>query len=312
MKTWITISMKLDMLGRWFFIAFILSLLFSCAKVTEEKRAKLAVELYSEGMSAYGNRDYKKAVEKLKEALKYLENLTPAQIKEIKLAIGESYYLSKDYVNAVVYFEDFLFNYPEAPESERVQYLLIDSYMKVAPDAYRDQTYTYKAIDKAKEFLNRYPNSAYADRVLEVLERAEKRLADHEYLVGKFYEDYGYYYSASLRYRDLLINYPEQVSQAEVFYRYIKSLLLVEKQAERRKKVYKEWIEEAKKSLNSTKDEEEKKAIQKRIAFLEEQIKRWDDIAKSSKEEGLRLMEKYKETFGENSYYKELQRLAKR
>ncbi len=312
MKTWITISMKLDMLGRWFFIAFILSLLFSCAKVTEEKRAKLAVELYSEGMSAYGNRDYKKAVEKLKEALKYLENLTPAQIKEIKLAIGESYYLDKDYVNAVVYFEDFLFNYQEAPESERVQYLLIDSYMKVAPDAYRDQTYTHKAIDKAKEFLNKYPNSAYADKVLEVLERAEKRLADHEYLVGKFYEDYGYYYSASLRYRDLLINYPEQVSQAEVFYRYIKSLLLVEKQAERRKRVYKEWIEEAKKSLNSAKDEEEKKAIQKRIAFLEEQIKRWDDMARSSKEEGLRLMEKYKETFGENSYYRELQRLAKR
>jgi len=61
--------------------------------------------------------------------------------------------------------------------------------------------------------------------VLEVLERAEKRLADHEYLVGKFYEDYGYYYSASLRYRDLLINYPEQVPQAEVFYRYIKSPL---------------------------------------------------------------------------------------
>jgi outer membrane protein assembly factor BamD len=304
--------MKSDMLGRWFFIAFILSLLFSCAKVTEEKRAKLAMELYSEGMSAYGNRNYKKAVEKLREALKYLENLTPAQIKEIKLAIGESYYLSKDYVNSVVYFEDFLFNYPEAPESERVQYLLIDSYMKVAPDAYRDQTYTYKAIEKAKEFLSRYPNSAYADRVLEVLERAEKRLADHEYLVGKFYEDYGYYYSASLRYRDLLINYPEQVPQAEVLYRYIKSLLLVEKQAERRKRVYKEWIEEARKSLNSAKDEEEKKAIQKRIAFFEEQIKRWDDIARSSKEEGLRLIEKYKETFGENTYYKELQRLAKR
>jgi DNA uptake lipoprotein len=215
-------------------------------------------------------------------------------------------------VNAVVYFEDFLFNYPDTPESERVQYLLIDSYMKVAPDAYRDQTYTYRAIEKAKEFLNRYPNSAYADKVLEVLERAEKRLADHEYLVGKFYEDYGYYYSASLRYRDLLINYPEQVSQAEVFYRYIKSLLLVERQAERRKRVYKEWIEEARKSLNSAKDEEEKKAIQKRIAFLEEQIKRWDDMARSSKEEGIKLMEKYKETFGENSYYRELERLAKR
>ncbi len=300
------------MSGKWFLALFAASLLFSCAKVTDEKREKLAMELYSEGMSAYGDRDYGKAVQKLKEALKYLENLTPAQIREIKLAIGESYYFDKDYINAVVYFEDFLFNYPEAPESERVQYLLINSYMKVAPDAYRDQTYTYRAIEKAKEFLNRYPNSAYTDKVLEVLQEAEKRLSEHEYLVGRFYEDYGYYYSASLRYRELLINYPEQVSQAEVFYRYIKSLLLVDRQAEKRKRIYKGWIEEARKGLESAKDEEEKGAIQKRIAFLEEQVKRWDELAKNSKEEGLRLMEKYKETFGENAYYRELERLAKK
>ncbi|WP_448587866.1 outer membrane protein assembly factor BamD [Thermocrinis sp.] len=300
------------MLSRWMVFALVLFLLFSCAKITEEKRAQLAVESYTEGMRAFANRDYKRAKEKLKDSLKYIENLTPSQIKEAKMVLAESYYLDKDYVNAVVYLEDFLFNYPEARESEKVYYLLIDSYMKVAPDAHRDQSYTYVAIDRAKDFLNKYSESAYKDRVLEILDKAEKKLASYEYLVGRFYEDYGFYYSASLRYRDLLINYPEQVSQAEVFYRYIKSLLLVEKQAEKRKRVYRNWIEEAKKSLKEAKTEEDKQAVEKRIAFFDQQIKRWDILAKESKEEGLRLMQRYKELYGENTYYKELERLTKR
>jgi len=298
--------------NRWIIVVFASLLVFSCAKVTEEKRAQLAVEYYTEGMRAFANRDYKKATEKLKESLKYLENFTPSQIKEIKMTLSESYYLDKDYINAIVYMEDFLFNYPEARESEKIYYLLIDSYMKVAPDAYRDQSYTYVAIEKAKDFLNKYPESPYKDKVLEIIEKAEKKLADHEYLIGKFYEDYGFYYSASLRYRDLLINYPEQVSQAEVFYRYIRSLLLVEKQAEKRKKAYKSWIEEAKKSLKEAKTEEDRRAVEKRIAFLEEQISRWDSLAKSSKEEGIRLIQKYKELYGENNYYRELEKLTKK
>jgi len=298
--------------NRWIIVVFASLLVFSCAKVTEEKRAQLAVEYYTEGMRAFANRDYKKATEKLKESLKYLENFTPSQIKEIKMTLSESYYLDKDYINAIVYMEDFLFNYPEARESEKIYYLLIDSYMKVAPDAYRDQSYTYVAIEKAKDFLNKYPESPYKDKVLEIIEKAEKKLADHEYLIGKFYEDYGFYYSASLRYRDLLINYPEQISQADVLYRYIKSLLLVEKQAEKRKRAYKSWLEEAKKSLKEAKTEEDRRAVEKRIAFLEEQIKRWDSLAKSSKEEGIRLIQKYKELYGENNYYRELEKLTKR
>jgi len=300
------------MKDKWLTFFLGLLLVFSCAKVTEEKRAQLAVESYTEGMRAFANRDYKKATEKLKESLKYIENLTPSQIKEIKMVLGESYYLSKNYINAIVYLEDFLFNYSEARESEKVYYLLIDSYMKVAPDAYRDQSYTYIAIEKAKDFLNKYPESPYKDKVLEIIEKAEKKLADHEYLIGKFYEDYGFYYSASLRYRDLLINYPEQISQADVLYRYIKSLLLVERQAEKRKKAYKSWLEEAKKSLKEAKTDEDKKAVEKRIAFLEEQINRWNGLAKSSKEEGIRLMQRYKELYGENNYYRELEKLTKR
>jgi len=278
--------------------------------MTEEKREKLAIENYSQGMSAYARKDYKEAISKLSEALKYLENLTPEQIKSAKYTIGESYYLRKDYINAIVYLEDYLFYYPESPEAERAYFMVVDSYMKVAPDAYRDQSYTLKAIDKAKEFLSKYPNSPYADKVMELIDNAQTKIAKHEYLIGRFYEDFGYYYSASLRYRNLLINFPEQIPEAELLYRYIKSLLLVKEQAKRQESKYRKWIESAKRELRSAKSEEDRRAIQNRIDFLNGEIERWKNLAEMSRQEGLKLLEKYAQVYGENPYYRELKRYA--
>ncbi len=291
-------------------LALLLIFLVSCAKMTEEKREKLAIENYSQGMSAYARKDYKEAISKLSEALKYLENLTPEQIKSAKYTIGESYYLRKDYINAIVYLEDYLFYYPESPEAERAYFMVVDSYMKVAPDAYRDQSYTLKAIDKAKEFLSIYPNSPYADKVRELINNAQTKIAKHEYLIGRFYEDFGYYYSASLRYRNLLINFPEQIPEAELLYRYIKSLLLVREQAKRQESKYRKWIESAKRELRSAKSEEDRRAIQNRIDFLNREIERWKNLAEMSRQEGLRLLEKYAQVYGENHYYRELKRYA--
>ncbi len=289
----------------------ILVFLISCAKVTEEKRAKLAQELYTEGMAAYTNRDYRKSAERLKESLKYMENLTPQQIKEAKYAIAESYYLRKDYINAAVYLEDFISSYPESMETERAYFMLVESYMKVAPDAYRDQTYTLKAIERAKDFITKYPESSYTDRVIELIEKANTKIAQHEYLIARFYEDFGYYYSASSRYRDIMLNYQGQISDVDVSYRYIKSLLLTKKQAKRQQDKYTRWIKEAESALKKAKNQEEREAIAKRIEFFKSEIDRWGKIAEDSYSKGLDALEKYRELYGENNYYKELQRYAK-
>ncbi|MCS7277315.1 MAG: outer membrane protein assembly factor BamD [Aquificaceae bacterium] len=293
------------------FLILLLLLVVGCAKMTEEKRARLALESYSQGMSAYARKDYKEAISKLSESLKFIENLSPEQIKSAKYAIADSYYSRKDYVNAIVYLEDYLFYYPESPEAERVYFMIVDSYMKVAPDAYRDQSYTLKAIEKAKDFLSRYPNSPYRDRVVELIDGAQTKLARHEYLIGRFYEDFGYYYSASLRYKNLLVNYPEQVQEAEVVHRYIKSLLLVREQAKRQEEKYRKWINSAREELRRAKSEEDKRAIQKRIDFLQGEIERWKALAEESYREGLKLMETYRETYGENVYYRELRKYAR-
>ena len=293
---------------RILYLLLSISLLVGCAKMTEEKRARKAKEYYAEAMAEYRNRDYGDAAHKFREALKFMDYLTPQQIENARFLMGKSYYLDKDFVNAIVSLEDYIFHYPKVQRTEEAYYMLIDSYIRVSPDPYRDQEYTWKAIDKAREFLARFPGSSFAPRVQELMERAYSKIAKHEYLIAKFYEDYGYPYSAALRYRDLLINFSQYISEEEVAFRYIKCLIETDKQAKKAKGVIEDLIKKAEKRLKDS-TPEEREAISKRISFLRKEIERWDRIKREALREAVEAMRKYREVYGENTYYRKLQKL---
>ncbi|AAC07276.1 outer membrane protein assembly factor BamD [Aquifex aeolicus] len=303
-------------MGRTFRLlsALLLGLLLinACAPKSEARRAGYAKEFYEKGLSEYRKGDYGDAKSNFEKALNYLEHLTPEQIKKVKYLLVKSAYKDKDYVDAVVYAEDFLANYPGSKEAEEVFYILVDSLVKVAPDPYRDQTYTVEAIRKAKEFLAKYPDSRFTRKVEEVIEEANKKLAYHEYYIAKFYEEYGYPYNAAIRYREVLINFPEYFSEERLAYKYIKNLLLTPKQVKREREKLEDFIEEAKEKLEEVKSPEEKKAIENRIKFLEGEVKRWEKIKEEAFKEAERALQRYREVYGENAYYKELLKLMKK
>ena len=284
----------------------------SCAPKSEERRKGYAIEFYKEGLKEYRKGDYGDAKKAFEEALNYLEYLSPEQIQKAKYLLVKSAFKDKDYVDAAVYAEDFLSNYPGSAEAEEVFYILVTSLVYVAPDPYRDQTYTIKAIQKAKEFLSRYPNSRFRDKVEELLEEANRKLAYHEYYIAKFYEEYGYPYNAALRYRDVLINFPNYFSEERLVYRYIKNLIMTPKQAEREKEKILELIKKARKTLKDVKKPEEVNAIKNRIRFLKGEIERWNKIEKMALEEAKRALRSYKEIYGENVYYKKLIKLIEK
>lgn len=287
------------------------ALLMSCAKMTEEKRAKRAVEYYTKAIREFNEKDYGDAAWNFNEALKFMDYLSPKQIENAKFLLGKSYYLDGDYVNAVVALEDYVFYYPKLSRTEEAYYMLVDSYVKVSPDPYRDQEYTWKAIDKAKEFLSRFPGSPYASKVQELIEEAYAKIAKHEYLIAKFYEDYGYTYSAALRYRELLINFPKYVSEEEIAFRYIRCLILIDRQVDLEKDKLRNLVDETKEKLEKAKGEE-RKAIAKRLEFLKGEMRRWDEIAQKAKEEAKEALEKYREIYGDSVYYRKLEELLKR
>jgi outer membrane protein assembly factor BamD len=225
----------------------------SCAKVTQKEKEQRAIKGYIKGSEAFTNGDYSSAEENLKRALKYLENLTPEQIERARFMLAKSYYLDHDYTNAIIYLESFLYYYPNSPEAPQATYMLIKSYYKIAPDAYRDQTYTYKAIDLAKEFLSKYPNNPYDSDVRALIDKARQKIAKHDELIAKFYEDYGFYYPAAERYKDMLINDTQYISKTKTYYRLIKNLLLVPKQAKRYEDKYKDMLKKDEDKLRHAK-----------------------------------------------------------
>jgi len=293
-------------------IAFIVAFLFlsGCAKLSEEERAEKAQELYSSALEAFKEGDYGTATWDFEEALKFMDYLTPSQIEEAKFLLGKSYYLDEDYVNAIVALEDYIFYYPKLARTEEAFYMLVDSYIKVSPDPYRDQEYTWKAIEKGKEFINKFPNSPYTPKVNKLIETAYRKIAQHEFLIAKFYEDYGYTYSAALRYKELMLNFSQYISKEEVFYRYIKSLLFVESQVRREKEKIMDLLTKTQKKLKSA-TEEERKAIERRISFLKKEIIRWEKIKENSLKEALSALAKFKEVYGETPLYKDLERLVR-
>ena len=290
----------------------LIALVLSCAKMSEEERARKAQEYYQKALKDFKEGDYKDAAWNFNEAIKFIDHLTPQQIENMKFLLAKSYYLDEDYVNAVVAFEDYVFYYPKLDRTEEAYYYLVDSYVKVAPDPYRDQEYTWKAVEKAREFLSKFPKSKYAGRVHRLIKEAYKKIAQHEIYIAEFYEDYGYTYSAAVRYREILINFSDYIDEKEIAYRYIKNLINTDHQAEMEEDKIGDLLDEQRDKLSSAEGEEERKAIERRIAFLTSEIERWRKIEEKSLKEAQEALEKYKEVYGSNLYYKELAKLIRK
>ena len=75
------------------------------------------------------------------------------------------------------------------------------------PSFEKDQSSTEDAANELKSFLDKYPDSPYRAKAKEILVQVEKRLADHEWYVARYYWDRGKPVGTVLRLRRLLERY---------------------------------------------------------------------------------------------------------
>lgn len=284
--------------------------LASCGKTTEAQRAKETQTYYSKGMELYKRGDYGAAAEYLRKAEGGMAYLTPEQIRELKYKLALSLYKDGKYEDAILELEDYIDYYPTAPNIEEAYLYLINAYLKISPDPWRDQTYTEKALKLAQEFLQRFPHSKYLPQIEELVDEAKRKLAKHHYLIAKFYEDYGYHYPAAVRFEYLLLTYPEYINTRDVLFHYIKNLLLVPRYADKKISYWREKYKTLKERIEK-KEVQDPEAAKKRLEFYGEQIKRWRDIAKAALQKAEENLKFYKKRFGEDKNYKLLLKIKK-
>jgi len=282
----------------------------SCGKPTEKEKMKQALKNYRKGMELYQKGDYGGAAEILRKAEAGMAYLSPEQIRRLKYRLALALYKDGKYEDAILELEDYIGSYPSAPNLEEAYYYLIKAYLKISPDPWRDQTYTQKALELIEEFVQQFPNSRYLPQIEELKEEALKKLALHHFYIAKFYEEYGYYYPAVLRYEYILFNYPTYINERELLFHYIKCLYLIPTYAKNKEREFLKKYSELKEKLKEG-NIKDKKAAKKRLEFYLKQVERWENISKEAVQKADKNLQIYKQKFGEDKGYKILLKIKK-
>ncbi|MGH9360308.1 MAG: outer membrane protein assembly factor BamD [Thermoanaerobaculia bacterium] len=166
------------------------------------------------------------AREKYARARPYFEHAFEAEPNSVTgrtalLLVADTYYLegnSSSYEQAEAKYRDFLNRFPTSDQATYVQFQIANSLAKRMEKPDRDQTVTRKALEAYRDLIRLYPTSAYAAQAKQQIEVVRANLAEHEFVVGRFYLRYGRPVGAVERFRFLLDQYPEYPEKDKVLY----------------------------------------------------------------------------------------------
>ncbi len=134
-------------------------------------------------------------------------------VPEARLAAGDSYFTeggAANYTLAAGQYREFLTVFPSHPRGDYAQFQIGESYFNQKNSSDRDQTQVAQALDEYMAFLDRYPESPYAQTAKERVKACRGSLARSEFGVAWFYQKSRKAYRAAIpRYEDILKNYPD-------------------------------------------------------------------------------------------------------
>lgn len=166
-----------------------------------------AQELAWEGMDAYENGKYDKAIEKFQKLKDYYPFSKYAILAELKIA--DAHYQREEYEEAAFAYENFEQLHPRNEAIPYVIYQIGRCYYDQIDSPDRDQTSAQKALETFQRLVKQFPGDQYSTRAAEHIKTAQKSLAGHAYVVGIFYYKTKHYKAALNRFMSIISDYPD-------------------------------------------------------------------------------------------------------
>jgi outer membrane assembly lipoprotein YfiO len=201
--------------------AFTAALAIGCtsAKVEEVPSAAL---FYSKGLKLlegqsvlglFSSIDFPRAIAQFQEVIdnypfSEFAPLAELQIAEINEKMGK-------FEEAASFYQDFVEAHPDHPKLPFALYRLGECYVAQMRDPDRDQAPTRKALSQLEFLTTRYPDSEFAVKGKELLDKAQAQLALREAKIADFYYGKGQYHAAVPRYRTALEKSPTYPGHCE-------------------------------------------------------------------------------------------------
>lgn len=128
-------------------------------------------------------------------------------------------------IDARSLYLDFVTLFGDHPLAPYAQFQAGICSLKQASHPAKDQSQTYRAISDFQEVRVRFPNSRYATAALGQVREAESILAEHEYIVGRFYMKKSAWDAAIDRFQYLLERYPDYLEMDKIYFQLARTLL---------------------------------------------------------------------------------------
>lgn len=169
--------------------------------------------IYNEAIKEIADEDYLEAKDYLDTVKKKFPQSRFAVLADLKLADIE--YSEENYTESAAIYGVFVDLHPNHEQAPYAQFRKTSAYLKDSPEKIaRDQSPAAEAVNSARKFLARYPNSQFKKEVEEILLQARTRLAQKEAYIAKFYERKDKLESANQRWLNLLNEFSDLEDKA--------------------------------------------------------------------------------------------------
>lgn len=169
-----------------------------------------ADQYYTEGKSAFGDKNYEGAIRNYKDLLDQYPFDPHAE--EAELTIAESHYKKGQYQEAIAAFNDFQRMHPMSPTLPKVYYLLGKSFDKQMTTIDRDQQAADNAQGWYRVVVDRYPESDYAPKARRRMAVCRESMAQHDRYVANFYFRQNNMRAGENRVKSILEKFPDTVA----------------------------------------------------------------------------------------------------
>jgi len=207
------------MTGRLFIsfgVAICLLLVSSCSKFRKIQKSEDWRIKYDAGLSYYNKKDYYHTALLFEEILPVVRGLPEGEKVEFYLAYCQ--YYEKTYLLASNQFKTFFETYGRSSLALEAYFMYAYSLYVASPDTNLDQKSSIEAMAAMQNFLNRFPESTFREKAVEVITASQLKLEKKGYDNAKQYLKIKIYKAAVIAFDNFKKSFPDSKYLEELAY----------------------------------------------------------------------------------------------
>lgn len=199
-------------------VVLIITLLisFSCSNFRKIEKSQDWRVKYEAALNYYNKKDYYRASVLFEQILPIVRGLPEGEKVQFYLAYCQ--YYDKLYLLASEQFQTFYETYGRSSLAEEARFMHAFSLFQSSPNPSLDQSSSIEAMAAMQQFINRFPNSKFRDRAVEVIETTQDKLEKKGFENARQYYKMKYYKAAIVALNNFKQNFPDSKFIEEAYY----------------------------------------------------------------------------------------------